>query len=188
VPEADRYPFLRDEMRFMGGCLQAEVPVLGICLGAQLLAHELGAPVGPHPQGYHEFGYYEIFPTEAGRGEIPAGLHVTQSHYHQFGLPTGAMLLARSELYPHQAFRYGRNAYGFQFHAEVTRAIFRRWQDTHGQQFMGKPGVAAKEQQDRDTLAYDDAQHDWFTGFLDRLFGALLRVGESEPHVSAAAI
>lgn len=141
VPETDRYPFLRDEMRFMRRCLKAELPVLGICLGAQLLAHELGAPVGPHAEGYHEFGYYELFPTEAGRALIPAGLHVTQSHYHQFGLPAGATLLARSALYLHQAFRYGRNAYGLQFHAEVTRDIFRRWQDGHGVHFVGKPGV-----------------------------------------------
>jgi GMP synthase (glutamine-hydrolysing) len=180
VPETDRYPFLRDEMRLIGRCLQAEVPVLGICLGAQLLAHELGAPVGPHPEGYHEFGYYELFPTADGRADIPAGLRVTQSHYHGFGLPASAALLARSALYPHQAFRYGRNAYGFQFHAEVTRSIFRRWQDTHGRQFMDKPGVAAREQQDRDALAYDAAQHEWFTGFLDRLFGSQGAVASAE--------
>jgi len=171
VPETDRYPFLRDEMRFIGRCLRAELPVLGICLGAQLLAHELGAPVGPHPDGYHEFGYYELFPTEADRGEIPTGLFVTQSHYHQFDLPAGATLLARSALYARQAFRYGHNAFGFQFHAEVTRAIFRRWQDDHGTRFLGKPGVASREQQERDSLAYDAAQHEWFTAFLDRLFG-----------------
>ena len=183
VPETDRYPFLRDEMRFIGRCLTAELPVLGICLGAQLLAHELGAPVGPHPEGYHEFGYYELFPTAAGRDEIPAGLHVAQSHYHAFGLPAGATLLARSALYPRQAFRFGCNAYGFQFHAEVTRDIFRRWQDEHGVHFAGKPGVAAKEQQDRDALAYDAAQHAWFTGFLERLFEARA----PQPAAAAAA-
>jgi GMP synthase (glutamine-hydrolysing) len=186
VPETDRYPFLREEMRFMGRCLKAELPVLGICLGAQLLAHELGAPVGPHPEGYHEFGYYELFPTPAGGDLFPAGLHVTQSHYHQFGLPTGATLLARSALYPHQAFRYGRDAYGFQFHAEVTREIFRRWQDGHGAQFIGRPGVAAREQQDRDALAHDAAQHTWFTGFLDRLFAPRPLPAASDPAADAA--
>lgn len=170
VPETDRYTFLRDEMRFIGACLKEAVPVLGICLGGQLLAHELGAAVGPHPEGYHEFGYYELFPTAAGRELIPDGLHVTQSHYHQFALPAGATLLARSALYPHQAFRYGANAYGVQFHAEVTKPIFRRWQREHGQHFAGKPGVAAPDQQHRDAEAYDAAQHAWFTGFLDRLF------------------
>jgi GMP synthase (glutamine-hydrolysing) len=186
VPEADRYPFLRDEMRFMGRCLKAELPVLGICLGSQLLAHELGAPVGPHPEGYHEFGYYELFPTPAGHDEIPAGLHVTQSHYHEFGVPAGATLLARSALYAHQAFRYGRNAYGLQFHAEVTRDIFRRWQNAHGAHYIGQPGVASREQQDRDALAYDAAQHAWFTGFLDRLFGTAALETTEEPAIVAA--
>jgi GMP synthase (glutamine-hydrolysing) len=169
VPEADRHPFLRDEMRFIGLCLKADVPVLGICLGAQLLAHELGAVVGPHPHGVHEFGYYELFPTEAGRAEFPAGLHVAQSHYHEFGLPAGATLLARSKLYERQAFRYGANAYGFQFHAEVTPAIFRRWQAEDWGHY-GKPGVPTRQQQDRDMIEHDPLQHRWFTDFLDRLF------------------
>jgi len=185
VPETDRYPFLRDEMRFIGRCLQANLPVLGICLGAQLLAHELGAAVGPHPEGYHEFGYYELFPTEAGQTDIPTGLFVTQSHYHQFDVPAGATLLARSALYPRQAFRYGRNAYGFQFHAEVTRDIFRRWQNEHGVRFLGKPGVASREQQERDSLAHDAAQHAWFTGFLDRLFEPRHAARTAEPAADA---
>jgi GMP synthase (glutamine-hydrolysing) len=176
VPEADRYPFLRDEMRLIGHCLKADLPVLGICLGAQLLAHELGAAVGPHPQGYHEFGYYELTPTEAGRALIPPGLHVTQSHYHQFDLPVGATLLARSALFERQAFRFGNRAYGFQFHAEATPAIFRRWQGADWA-YYGKLGVPSREQQDRDMVAHDAAQHHWFTGFLDRLFGAVAPAG-----------
>ncbi|MGH6933008.1 MAG: glutamine amidotransferase-related protein [Dongiaceae bacterium] len=170
VTETDRYPFLRDEMRLIGQCLKADVPVLGICLGGQLLAYELGAAVGPHPDGYHEFGYYELFPTAAGQAEFPAGLHVVQSHFHEFGLPAGATLLARSELFARQAFRYGAKAYGVQFHAEVTPAIFRRWQSEDWGHY-GRPGVPSKEQQDRDMISHDAAQHRWFTGFLDRLFG-----------------
>jgi GMP synthase (glutamine-hydrolysing) len=171
VPEADRHPFLREEMRFIGQCLKADLPVLGICLGAQLLAHELGAAVGPHPLGMHEFGYYELFPTEDGRAEIPDGLHVVQSHYHEFALPAGATLLARSALYARQAFRYGRRTYGVQFHAEVTPQIFRRWQADHAPRFTGKPGVQPKTEQDQAIARHDPAQHAWFTGFLDRLFG-----------------
>ncbi len=186
VPEADRYPFLRDEMRFIGRCLKADRPVLGICLGAQLLAHELGAAVGPHPDGHHEFGYYELFPTAAGRAEIPDGLHVVQSHYHEFSLPAGATLLARSALYAHQAFRYGRATYGFQFHAEVTPAIFRRWQTDHAPRYAGKPGVQPKDEQDRSIEQHDPAQHAWFTGFLDRLFGVGVAAALKQPVAVAA--
>ncbi|MGE0117431.1 MAG: glutamine amidotransferase [Dongiaceae bacterium] len=180
VPEADRYPFLRDEMRFIGSCLKADLPVLGICLGAQLLAHELGAAVGPHPEGRHEFGYYELFPTAAGRADIPDGLHVVQSHYHQFELPADATLLAGSALFARQAFRYDRAAYGFQFHAEVTPGIFRRWQADHGPRFAGKPGVQPRAAQDRAMDLHDPAQHAWFTAFLDRLFGTSDAAEESE--------
>ena len=84
---------------------------------------------------------------------------------------TGATLLARSALYAHQAFRYGRSTYGLQFHAEVTPAIFRRWQTDHAPRYTGKPGVQHKDEQDRSIECHDPAQHAWFTGFLDRLFG-----------------
>jgi GMP synthase (glutamine-hydrolysing) len=142
-------------VRFIGRCLAAGTPILGICLGAQLLAHEFGTAVGPHPDGWHEFGFYELFPTVSGQAEIPPRLHVTESHYHTLGLPGGATLLARSALYAHQAFRYGRNAYGFQSHAEVTPAIFRRWQREHARTYAGKPAVTTPEQQERDIAAHD---------------------------------
>jgi GMP synthase (glutamine-hydrolysing) len=180
VPEADRYPFLRDEMRFIGRCLKADRPVLGICLGAQLLAHELGAAVGPHPDGHHEFGYYELFPTAAGRAEIPDGLHVVQSHYHEFALPAGATLLAKSALYAHQAFRYGRLTYGFQFHAEVTPAIFRRWQTDHAPRYDGKPGVQPRDEQDRSIALHDPPSTPGSRGFSTGCLGVRRWLKQSE--------
>ncbi|MGH6873648.1 MAG: glutamine amidotransferase-related protein, partial [Aestuariivirgaceae bacterium] len=71
VPDKERFTFLKDEMRIIGKALKREIPVLGICLGAQLLAHELGAEIGPHHQGKHEYGYYPLHPTAAGRDLIP---------------------------------------------------------------------------------------------------------------------
>jgi len=185
VPEADRHPFLAAEMRLMRDCLKREVPVLGICLGSQLLAHELGSTVGPHPEGWHEFGFYELFPTAAGRSEFPAGLHVAQYHYHQFDLPPGATLLARSERFTQQAFRHGANAYGFQFHPEATPEIFRRWQ-ADDDYMLGKPGVQSKAEQDRAIERHDPAQHTWFTGFLDRLFGTSVKAKPNEQMASVA--
>jgi len=172
VFETVRHPFLNDEHRWIEGCLAKGVPLLGICQGAQSIAHVLGAPVGPRPGDPHEFGYYPLRPTEAGRGLIPDGLHVCQNHWHEFGLPSGAELLASTEDWPHQAMRYGAQTFAFQFHAEVTRAGFRRWQNRAGAAW-GKAGVQSRDEQDRLGEAHDGAQHAWFMGFLDRLFGGV---------------
>jgi len=172
VYEEARYPFLLAEARLIEATLARDLPLLGICQGAQQIARVLGAHVGPHPQGLHEFGYYEVTPTPAGRDILPGPLMLAQSHYHGFDLPAGAELLARSAAYPHQAFRYG-SAYGFQFHAEVTEAGLRRWQAAEWAAF-GKPGAQTRAEQDRLLATHDAAQNDWFLGFLARLFGPAL--------------
>jgi GMP synthase (glutamine-hydrolysing) len=171
VFEEDKHPFLRDENRWIEQCTNKGVPLLGICQGAQSIARVLGARVGPKAGEPHEFGYYEITATEAGRAFLPDRLTVCQSHYHGFQLPAGAELLASSSLFPHQAFRYGATTFGFQFHAEVTPAGFRRWQQSDWA-FYGKPGAQTRAQQDAAMARHDAQQHQWFMGFLDRLFGA----------------
>ncbi len=170
IPEIDRHPFLAEEARWIEGCLRRDIPVLGLCLGGQVLAHALGAEVRPGPEGLHEFGYYPLYPTEAGRDVIPEGLVVAQAHYHEFAVPEGAELLARSALYPHQAFRTNGTAFGFQFHPEITVEGFRRWQDAPWAPW-GEPGVQPRDEQDQVALQHDPAQHAWFLGFLEGLFG-----------------
>lgn len=170
VFEEDRFPFLREEARWIGECMAAGVPLLGICQGAQQIARVLGAEVGPAPDGSHEFGYYEIAATEAGRALFPPSLVVAQSHWHGFGIPSGAERLAGSALFPNQAFRFGETTYGFQFHAEVTPAGFRRWQQAPWA-MHGKPGAQPLSEQNRMMAAHDGAQHDWFMDFLARFFG-----------------
>lgn len=171
VPEVARYPFLADEARWMRRCVEAGVPTLGICLGAQVLAHAYGAKVGPHPEGQQEFGWYDLEPTNEGAAEIPAGLAVPQMHYHTFELPEGATLLASSRAYRNQAMQVAEKAFGFQFHPEQTAATFKRWQQKPWAPW-GRPGVQTKEEQDRQAEAHDAGVGAWFTGFLDRLFGA----------------
>ncbi len=163
--------FLEDELAYAGACIEAGVPLLGFCLGGQIIAHRLGAAVGPLPDEVHEFGYYEITPTEAGRDFLPGPLVVTQAHFHTFGIPEGAELLASSTAFPNQAFRYGARTYGFQFHPEITRAGFRRWQEAEWAPF-GKPGAQSRDEQDRLGDLHDPAQDAWFRAFLDRLFPA----------------
>lgn len=171
VPDIERHRFLADEARWIEGCMKKEVPVLGLCLGSQVLAHSLGAKVGPHPEGLQEFGFYELQPTDAGRADgMPEGLHMGQMHYHCFDLPADSERLASSEIFPNQAIRANERTYGFQGHPERTLPGFRRWQEKPWAPW-GKPGTQSREEQDRLAAQHDPGVHAWFTGFLDRLFG-----------------
>ncbi|WP_292069634.1 gamma-glutamyl-gamma-aminobutyrate hydrolase family protein [Mesorhizobium sp.] len=169
------YPFLRDEKEWAEQCLKQNVPLLGICLGAQVMATVLGAKVGPLPGDPGEFGYYEIVATEVGKAYLPERLHVAEAHYHQFEIPAGADLLAKSELFEHQAFRYGEKAFGFQFHPEASPSVFRRWQQDPGKYV--RPGVQDRAKQDKLMNIHDAAQYAWFMEFQERFF---------EPAVEAA--
>ncbi|MCP5371401.1 MAG: glutamine amidotransferase [Hyphomicrobiales bacterium] len=171
VTHLDEAPYLRDEMAFAGRVMAAGVPLLGICLGAQLIAALHGARVAAHPQGKVAFGYYPVHPTAAGRGMVPEGLEVPAGNIQGFDLPPGAELLAGGEIFPHQAYRLGARTCGFQFHPEVTRPILDQWQRTMAAQY-GRPGAQTRAQQDAGFARYDAALHAWYTGFLDRFFGA----------------
>lgn len=167
----DEFPFLVDEHRLIREALDAGTPLLGICQGAQSMARVLGAEVGPPDHGLHEFGYYEVRPTAAGLadGFLPGPLVVAQAHYHEFGIPDGAVRLAESDAYPNQAFRWGESAWGLQFHAEVTPALFRCWQDASWAS-EDAPGTQSRAEQDRLMALHDDAQAAWYAGFLARVF------------------
>jgi GMP synthase (glutamine-hydrolysing) len=131
VFDTAEHPHLARETELIAAVVDAGRPVLGVCLGAQLMAHALGATVYRGAQA--EIGFGSVSLTQAGR-EDPVlgklGLEVLPvMHWHQdtFDLPGGALWLARSELYPHQAFRLGEHAYGLQFHLEVDRDLARSW-------------------------------------------------------------
>ena len=164
----DRFPWITAETAWVQACMARHIPTLGICLGGCIISHALGAAVGPPDHGLHEFGYYRLKTTDEGRHVIPDGLVVSESHYHAFDLPDGAVLLAASESYPTQAYRYGETTYALQFHPEVTPAGFRRWQDRPWAPW-GKPGVQSREEQDALQAAHDEAQAEWIEGFIDRL-------------------
>ena len=163
------HPFLKDEYSMIDAALATKTPLLGICQGAQMIARALGAWTGAPAHASHEFGCYEVSPTEDGTSILPRPLHLCQAHFHTFDLPKGAVHLARSDLFEHQAFRYGDTAYAFQFHAENTIEGFRRWQKNSDS--YGQPGAQTREEQDALMGAHDRAQADWFYGFLDDFFG-----------------
>ena len=128
VYEEKRYPFLKDEDRLIKEALKKEVPVLGVCLGAQLIAKAAGAKVWKGEK--KEIGWHKVRLTgEANRDRLfnmfGDELLVFQWHGDTFELPRGAILLAENELYL-QAFRL-KNAYALQFHLEVTGEMIRDW-------------------------------------------------------------
>jgi len=130
VEDQAQRPHLRTELKVIEQALAQGKPVLGICLGAQLLAHVLGAPVRKHPQA--EIGWYDLQLTDAGRRDgvlapMGDGTPVFQWHARSYELPMGAVQLARTDTCEQQAFRYGHSAYGFQFHPEVNQPLIERW-------------------------------------------------------------
>lgn len=128
--QGDLHPHLNVEMRCIEEALKREIPVLGICLGAQLMAYTLGGGVRPMKQW--EIGWYDLEPTHLAAADPAfcalAETHpVFQWHGYTFDLPDGAVHLARSETCENQAFRYQKNAYGLQFHLELDERLINRW-------------------------------------------------------------
>jgi GMP synthase (glutamine-hydrolysing) len=128
--EGNRYPHLMVEMRCIEQALERGMPLLGICLGAQLLAYTLGGGVRALERG--EIGWYELKPTKQAPADplfcaLIEPHPAFQWHGYTFDLPAGAVHLARTESCENQAFRYGLNAYAMQFHLELDERLINRW-------------------------------------------------------------
>jgi GMP synthase (glutamine-hydrolysing) len=140
VYEEDLYPFLREEDLFIKEAIQRGKFIWGICLGAQLIAKALGAKVFKAP--VKEIGWYDVSLTKIGSNDplfstLPKTFPVFQWHGDTFEIPKSAKLIATSSSVPHQAFRYGENTYGLQFHLEVTREMITEWIKTYEEEFEG---------------------------------------------------
>lgn len=130
VYEIDKFPFLNDEERLIRKALFEEIPFLGICLGAQLLAKTCGVKVYKSPE--KEIGWYTVKTTSGGKKDIlfrdvPERMVAFQWHEDTFEIPDGSILLATGKPCKNQAFKIGSNAYGLQFHIEVTPDMVQRW-------------------------------------------------------------
>jgi GMP synthase-like glutamine amidotransferase len=171
VADAAHEPWLRDELAWLRERLDAGTPVLGVCLGAQLVAAALGAEVARSDPP--EIGWLDVALTGDGvadpvLGALPARFTACQWHSWTFAVPGGATLLARSPVCP-QAFRRG-SAWGVQFHPEVDAPTLARWNATYRED----PDAVA---QDFDPEAAQEAARERLSGWNDlgrRLFGAFV--------------
>lgn len=127
VRDQGRYPHLRDEMRLMEAAMKADKPVLGVCLGSQLLAGILGAKISPAKK---EIGWHIVRLSPEGQQDplfaaAPGSFMPFHWHGDVFEVPPGAVSLASSDMTAHQAFRHGNKSYGLLFHLEVTENMIR---------------------------------------------------------------
>jgi GMP synthase-like glutamine amidotransferase len=141
VYEMDNHSFMSFEAAMIRAFIKSSKPVLGICLGAQMIAYAFGAKV--YPGGTKEVGWYRVDITEDGMKDPALSTlsvdsspvaEVFQWHGDTFDLPEKAVRMASSEAFQNQAFRYGDNIYALQFHIEVTPEMIREW-------FTGEEGV-----------------------------------------------
>jgi GMP synthase-like glutamine amidotransferase len=131
--QEERFPWLGDVKAFLRAVLDGGVPLLGVCLGAQLVAEAAGAPA--RRAGQPEIGWYAVEVTPVGAndpllGPLAPRFEAFQWHSYEFPLPPGATLLARSPVCA-QAFRIGSSTWGIQFHAEVTLEDASAWIDDY---------------------------------------------------------
>lgn len=142
-------PHIRDELDWLAGPLEKGTPMLGVCLGSQLMAKAAGGAVSASPK--RELGWYRVFPVEQSSGDplfsdiSPSGLTVFQWHGETFSLPeSGTLILTHPEV-PAQAFRLGKGQYGLQFHVEVDEALIRQWVEAGASEraHLGADGIAA---------------------------------------------
>jgi GMP synthase (glutamine-hydrolysing) len=169
VNDADEW--VKKEIDFAGLALKENAPLLGICLGGQMIARCLGERVAPHPEGLAEIGYYPVEATEEGREICAAQFpdHVYQWHFEGFDLPRGAQLLARGRTFENQAFRYG-SAVALQFHPEVTYSTICRW-TTRAAHRMEAPGAQQRAAHMEGWFLYDAAVARWIDSFLHSWIG-----------------
>jgi GMP synthase (glutamine-hydrolysing) len=184
VDQADLYPHLATEIAAIREAVHREIPVLGICLGAQLLAAALGANV--RPNAVREIGWYRIHPTAAAQADrlcrhFDGSQHVFQWHAYTFDLPHGAVHLASTPTCPNQAFRYGDRAYGLQFHLEADERLIQRW--LHVPEYRAEIEASGPGHQLERILRDTHGHASMAQGLSQRVFGDFLELFNWRPKI-----
>jgi GMP synthase-like glutamine amidotransferase len=126
VNDEQEYPWLAEEKAFIKGAIESDKPVLGVCLGAQLIASSMGGVVMPN--AHKEIGWFPVQAVDANNAStfrFPEKADVFHWHGETFDLPPGAVRIAESKVCKNQAFQLGKNVIGLQFHLETTPASAR---------------------------------------------------------------
>ncbi|MGD1717768.1 glutamine amidotransferase-related protein [Dapis sp. BLCC M172] len=176
--DSETLPFIRTELDWIPKFIESGKPFLGICLGAQLLAKALGAKVTRHSEARVEIGYHPIIPTLAGSKYFNSKLYFYHWNGEGFELPSNAVKLASGEMFENQAFRYGENAYGVQFHPEMSKMVLEEWAattDSETEQKLKLPGAQSWEEQIDKHLQYAPVVENW----LERFFSLWLNLETS---------
>lgn len=177
----DDLPWVRDELALIEAGAASGVPLLGHCLGGQLIARALGAEVTAN--GVKEIGWHEV--TVAGGGEpwlagIPERFPAFHWHGETFGLPAGAQLLFASAHCPHQGFAVDDTVLALQFHVEMTAALVREWIERYRQELTTAAGSPAVQSPDAMTARLEsriDALHEVADALYGRWLAAVARRG-----------
>jgi GMP synthase (glutamine-hydrolysing) len=188
VYEEEQFPFLRWEKRIIRAAIDEAVPLLGVCLGAQLIAATLGAPVYHGP--VKEIGWSPISITPHGQvdsllGYLPENATVFQWHGDGFDLPAGAIRLASSVNYKNQAFRLGKSIYALQFHLEVTPRMIERWIDARSKDLAQAPYVSPEKIR-ADTQSYATTLKYYGERFLTEFVRRVIRTEKGKTEGSHA--
>lgn len=166
----DSDEFVKREIDWIATPLKENKPFFGICLGAQMLSKQLGGTVRPNEREFAEIGYYPLRATEHGEAMMDWPDMVYQWHREGFTLPSGAELLAVGDEYENQAIRVGDNAYGVQFHAELTFAMVYRW-TVKAEHRFSLNGAQARRDHIAGRLQHDAKIRAWLQDFLDHWVG-----------------
>ncbi|WP_409333159.1 type 1 glutamine amidotransferase [Trujillonella humicola] len=182
LDDEETSPELVGVRHLLGQAVAADLPVLGVCLGAQLLAMAGGGRVRVGVEGPEVGATLVARRDVAGHdplfGPLPLSPDVVQWHHDEISeLPAGAVLLASSPQYPHQAFRVGRHGYGLQFHVETTPQMVRAWADSDPTGVAASPYGPA-EHEARAAAAADDLAAVW-APFAARFAGLVRSVAQA---------
>ena len=165
--DSDRLAWMRDELGWIEEFISLQRPLLGICLGAQLIARALGAEVGRQDEQQDEIGFQPVYPAPGNDCFISPGQLMFQWHNEGFELPEGAKLLACGDRFPNQAFSYAEHVHALQFHPEATHDVIQCWHTASNIKPTQLNGDASAAEQLQQAREHDASITEWLECFLD---------------------